>query len=363
MTRPRLILVGGFLGAGKTTLLLAAARRLAERGLRVGLVTNDQGAELVDTALAQDHDLPVSEVAGGCFCCRFPDLIQALQRLHTTAAPDVILAEPVGSCTDLAATVLRPLARDHDQQYTLAPLTIVVGADRNVADFSAQVGYLYERQTAEAELLLLNKCDLLPPDDQQVRVRQLAAAYPAAQVLPLAARYATGLDAWLETVMTQTSRHAIPLALDYQRYAEAEAELGWFNARGDLAAPAPVRLAEWAERVLRGLASDLQANALPIAHVKLYVTGGQHRAKASLTETQAALSWDIHPDSAQATNLQWVLNARVAADPTHLEAMVRRQLVNQMHAYAAQCQITHLECFRPAPPSPTHRITLYPTGE
>ena len=88
----RLILVGGFLGAGKTTLLLQAAKRLAARGLRVGLVTNDQGSDLVDTSLAARQHIPVSEVAGGCFCCRFPDLMAGLERLHEVVQPDVVLA-------------------------------------------------------------------------------------------------------------------------------------------------------------------------------------------------------------------------------------------------------------------------------
>ena len=68
----RLIIVGGFLGAGKTTLLLQAARHLTRANYRVGLITNNKGEGLVDTALAKHHDVAVTEVAGGCFCCRFP---------------------------------------------------------------------------------------------------------------------------------------------------------------------------------------------------------------------------------------------------------------------------------------------------
>ena len=82
----KLILVGGFLGAGKTTLLLAAGKELRARGLRVGLVTNDQGDQLVDTALATQARLPVVEVAGGCFCCRLPDLLSSLDTLQRTVA-------------------------------------------------------------------------------------------------------------------------------------------------------------------------------------------------------------------------------------------------------------------------------------
>lgn len=360
MTLPRLILVGGFLGAGKTTLLLAAAKSLAARGVRVGLVTNDQGAELVDTALADIHAIPVTEVSGGCFCCRFPDLLQALQRLQSAAAPDVILAEPVGSCTDLTATVLRPLARDYGQHYTLAPLTVVVGADRNLADFSGQVAYLYERQSAEAELLLLNKSDLLPPPVQDARIRQLAAGYPAAQVFAISARDGTGLEPWLETVMTQTSHHPIHLTLDYQRYAEAEAEMGWCNVRGALVSTLPVHLAEWAEALLHGLAHDFQDDALAVAHLKLHLTSGRHSAKASLTASHGPISWDVYPDDARAPGLQFIFNARVAASPQQLEQRVRRQLARQADLRHAQCQITHLECFRPAPPKPTYRIPLQP---
>ena len=72
MTIPRLILVGGFLGAGKTTLLAQAALRLSQRGSRVGLVANDQAADLVDSEVLKIAGACVEEVAGGCFCCRFP---------------------------------------------------------------------------------------------------------------------------------------------------------------------------------------------------------------------------------------------------------------------------------------------------
>ena len=51
MKQTRLILVGGFLGAGKTTLLWETAVRLMNKGLRVGLITNDQAPELVDSEL------------------------------------------------------------------------------------------------------------------------------------------------------------------------------------------------------------------------------------------------------------------------------------------------------------------------
>ena len=105
MNRTRLVLVGGFLGAGKSTLLLRAARHLAQQHYRVAVVTNDQGQQLVDSAFLADQAIPLQEVASGCFCCHFPDLLSSLRRLRDEVQPDVILAEPVGSCTDLIGLI------------------------------------------------------------------------------------------------------------------------------------------------------------------------------------------------------------------------------------------------------------------
>jgi len=54
MAATRVILVGGFLGAGKTTLVARAAERFSRQGKRVGLVANDQAADLVDTELFKE---------------------------------------------------------------------------------------------------------------------------------------------------------------------------------------------------------------------------------------------------------------------------------------------------------------------
>src|SRR4051812_1445014 len=192
----RLIFVGGFLGAGKTTLLLRAAGMLTEQGRRVGVVMNDQSSNLVDTALAGEQALPRVEVAGGCFCCRFPDLLASIRELQATAAPEIILAEPVGSCTDLAATVLRPLQIYHPDQYQLAPLTILLDPLREPARFPTVVDYLYQKQLAEANVIALNKCDLLEPMAERANIERLQARYPHADVLSLSAKSSAGLESW-----------------------------------------------------------------------------------------------------------------------------------------------------------------------
>ena len=67
----------------------------------------DRAERLMDGRgrVAAGSALDVGEVPGACFCCNFRQLTETVQQLQTTARPDVVLAEPVGSCTDLVATV------------------------------------------------------------------------------------------------------------------------------------------------------------------------------------------------------------------------------------------------------------------
>ena len=89
-------MVGGFLGAGKTTVMLRLSQHLAARGVRVGLVTNDQSSGLADTTLLSASGFPVEEITGGCFCCRFNSLTEAAERLTSRVTPDVFLAAHTG---------------------------------------------------------------------------------------------------------------------------------------------------------------------------------------------------------------------------------------------------------------------------
>ena len=76
-----LIVVGGFLGAGKTTSILSIAKYLLSLWKKVGIVTNDQGSDLVDTNFLKASGMSVLEVTGGCFCCNFEEFINKVQTL------------------------------------------------------------------------------------------------------------------------------------------------------------------------------------------------------------------------------------------------------------------------------------------
>src|SRR5262245_55747777 len=226
------IMVGGFLGAGKTTALLRLAEHHARLGRRVGLITNDQSHGLVDTSLVQSKGYPVQEITGGCFCCRFNSLTDAADRLTRETRPDVFLAEPVGSCTDLRATVQYPLRRLYGDNYRVAPLSVLVDPKRALRilglesgpGFSAKVLYVYEKQLEEADVIVINKRDLLSDSQRTALEAALHDRFPQAAVVTVSARTGENLEDWFGRLSAPlASRPA--MAVDYDVYADGEALL------------------------------------------------------------------------------------------------------------------------------------------
>src|SRR5712691_4483016 len=224
MTSARYIMIGGFLGAGKTTCVARLAQRLAARGRKVGLITNDQGSDMVDTAMLRSRGFATEEIAGGCFCCRFNSLVEAAAKLTQATAPDVFIAEPVGSCTDLVATVTYPLRRIYGGDFTVAPLSVLVDPIRALrildveagGKFSDKVRYIYLKQLEEADLLVINKAELLDPARLERLKGALQGKFPAKEIITVSARTGVGLDEWFDKMSNETQPGGQAMEVDYQ---------------------------------------------------------------------------------------------------------------------------------------------------
>jgi len=363
--KARAVMIGGFLGAGKTTSILRFAEWLTARGLTVGLVTNDQGGGLVDTALARAHGMPVEEIVGGCFCCRFNSLVEAAEALVRDTAPDVLIAEPVGSCTDLVATVSLPLEQIYGDRFTVAPMSVVVDplrAERVLglaaASLSEHVAYIYRKQLEEAEIVVINKCDLIDAP-RLARLRDaVAAVAPRAVIHECSAREGTGLEPWFERMLMATSQAAAIAAIDYDAYAYGESLLGWLNAEVRIGAAdareydGTAMLVEIMTRVRETLARS----GREIAHMKgtLSVEGDPYELAAANLVRTADTPAVSHRLAEPVDIGRLLLNLRAEAAPDELEGAVRAVLDDV--AARLPCAMLHLEHFRPGRPVPTHRI-------
>ena len=366
MVKADYIMIGGFLGAGKTTALLRLAEHLTANGRRVGLITNDQSSGLVDTALIGSHGYPVQEITGGCFCCRFNSLTAAAERLTESTKPDVFLAEPVGSCTDLRASVQYPLRRLYGENYRIAPLSVLVDPIRALRvlnlesgkSFSSKVLYVYGKQLEEADIIVINKSDLLGPDSLALLEAGLRKAYPNAEIHQVSARTGDGLIPWFNQ-LTGTESDARPApAVDYDVYAEGEALLGWFNATFRLSASIPFDGNLFLLNLARELRERLKVQKPEIAHYKSVLTPDEEDGDIGAlnlvgSDREPELSHALQDDL---NSGELIVNLRAEGDPDFLRNTLIETLAAISSRAGARVETVHMEHFRPARPSPTYRM-------
>ena len=357
-------MIGGFLGAGKTTAVIRFAQFLKDRGQSVGLITNDQSFGLVDTALVRSQGFAVEEITGGCFCCRFNSLVEAADKLSAQSRPGVFIAEPVGSCTDLRAAVSYPLRRMYGDEFEIAPLSVLVDPVRAMRvlglesgrSFSEKVLYVYDRQLAEADLIVINKGDLLDAERLAVLREALQQRYPQAAVLNVSARRGDGLEDWFERVVEGVMATGTAPDVDYEIYAEGEALLGWMNATVRLSArnlfdgnQLLQQLATCIASMVGGEIAHLKMTLAPDSAVGdigvLNLVGNQSKAEHAHTLKELLDSGEL------------IVNLRAEDDPEKLRAAAQGAFREWASAELGRtAQLDHIESFRPAKPQPTYRL-------
>lgn len=359
----RFVMVGGFLGAGKTTTLARLARMYASLGKRVGVVTNDQAHDLVDTNTLRKNGLRVEEVPGACFCCRFNDLVACVENLERLERPDVILAEPVGSCTDLVATVIQPLKDLYGGHFQVAPFAVLfkpshgirILSQQSAGGFSPKAAYIFKKQLEEADLILLNRADELPAVELDNLAQLVAQHYPDVPVLPVSALTGLGFDT-LIAMLEQRGRFGRKiLNIDYDIYAEGEAELGWLNTTAQITAERPFDLDALLETILAGLARICHDRGGEVAHLKLIGmddTGSFAVGNVISNDTKPVLSLRSQQTPREA---ELIVNARVALDPAILEQEARQIVESACAQFGVSAEFRRSQSLRPGRPIPTHR--------
>jgi len=361
------VMIGGFLGAGKTTAMGRLARHLTDQGLRVGLITNDQAGGLVDTKLMRSQGFATEEIAGGCFCCRFNTLVDAAARLDDATKPDVFIAEPVGSCTDLVATVTYPLRRMYGEQFAIAPLSVLVdpirarrvlGLDEG-GSFSSKVTYIYKKQLEEADMIVINKEELLSEDQLAELAAALRKEFPEAEVISASARTGTGLASWFEAIVTDTQGSRAAMAVDYEVYADGEALLGWLNATVTLKAADELDANAFLKALATEIQSRLKALDAEVAHLKMTYSPDDgiagEIASVNLVRNDNVPETGMTLDE-PSTGGQLIVNLRAETDPANLIDTLRASLDTARAAFPfVTATLDHEEHFRPGKPEPTHR--------
>jgi G3E family GTPase len=176
----RLTVISGFLGAGKTTLLNRLLR--APHGRRLAVLVNDFGALNIDSALIERRDGDVVSLTNGCACCSLAaGLTNVLIDLaHAARPPDAIVLEASGIAEPrgIAHVALANPAVRLD-----GILTLVDAANLEAQLADPALRPTIERQITAADLLVLNKLDLVSSGQSAALRARLAAIAPAHRLI------------------------------------------------------------------------------------------------------------------------------------------------------------------------------------
>ena len=196
--------VSGFLGAGKTSAMIALTEYCTAHGLPAAMISNDlgEGVTLADHRFAALSGARAAEITGECICfCH--DVLTARLREFFDAGCELVLSDIPGFGVGALEHVYHGLTDAGAADFALGPFTVLIeprcaallrAGDRGPATF------ILRAQLMEADLIVLNKRDLLTEDEAEALSGWLAGAFPEARVLCVSARTGAGLDALAEAL-------------------------------------------------------------------------------------------------------------------------------------------------------------------
>jgi len=351
-------LVGGFLGSGKTTAIMNAAKKYIQQGKRAGIITNDQGKYLVDTAFFSLNQIPAVEVTGGCFCCNYHQLDDQLENLIESVQPDVIFAESVGSCADLVATVVRPLQqlRKVDPQNTSFSVFVDSRLLRvrlldEPMPFSDDVVYIFDKQIEEAGLVILNKKDLLSPENQVHLLESFQQVYPDKLCILQNSLDSENINNWLDLIEVKgDSTPKNSMDINYKKYGDGEALLAWVDEEILLEFP-PQNTRIEISNIIQEILNRLSQHKVGIGHLKVLVRTNLGAEKISFPAFEQP-GWQARIPESTDGKVTILLNARVEMPVEELKALINSVITT----HAREASIINPSAFHPKAPKPTYRF-------
>jgi G3E family GTPase len=355
----KVALVSGFLGSGKTTAIIRACQLLEGENLKAAVITNDQGDQQVDTALVRSLRITVGEVASGCFCCHYAELEKHIEFLTKNGDHQIIFAEAVGSCTDLVATIVKPF-QDRNANVDIV-ISVFVDAefldavvDNRSCFISDSIRYIYKKQMEEADLLVINKTDLLTPD-QLSRIRTIIETeYSHKTILYQSSLEEGTIRRWLDVLNGfETNAPRRTLAIDYDTYAVGEGEMAWVD-RSIKVKSEEKNAVTIATAIIHSLFNDIREAGQTIGHLKFFVKTENFSTKVSFTTTSTVANLSF-PDC-DVDSVDILINARVQSDPELIAGILDK--IVSLARIRWNCEILEVKssAFTPSYPTPTYRI-------
>src|SRR5258705_7131511 len=351
----RIHLLSGFLGSRKTTAIQQASGVLLQQGIKTGVITNDQGAKLVDGSFFKNLGIPNREVINGCFCCNYNDLDACIGSLIETNGTEVVFAESVGSCTDIVATIVKPLLQFRpDAQATVSVFSDVRLLQMILKDgansFDETVRYIYLKQLEEAGIIVINKVDLISNEALSAIKKVMQKKYSVKILLYQNSHDTDNIEQWLQVLNNYRSGPDLQsLNINYDTYAEGEARLAWLDQELEIFS-SDNNAIQQAEELVNKIYKAVKAGHYPIGHLKFLIN---QATKISFT-SEMELPVAIKP--VPAASAAMLINMRVQTTPEILTGLITKAIKETELQSGCRIIVTSLSAFQPGYPRPVYRM-------
>jgi len=222
------------------------------------------------------------------------------------------------------------------------------------------VRYIYRKQLEEADIIVINKGDLLDEAKRQALRDKLAGEFPRAKILEASARRGDGLDAWFDHIAAAEQIARTAMEVDYELYAEGEALLGWLNCTVQLSDENGFDADDVLKELAGRIQNRLREQGAEIAHLKMTLSPDAGLGDIAVINL---VRNDYVPEVSQALeepveNGQLIVNLRAEGSPDALREAIQDAVTRLREKFSGlNANLLHLEHFRPGKPQPTHRNT------
>ena len=183
----QVIVVGGFLGSGKTTTIINMGKYLAEKGKKVAIIVNEIGEIGIDGDVINRFGFDTKEITSGCICCSLKvGLRTTVTMLAKEYKPDILMIEPTGIAFPHVIKEEIKLM-NLGEHVEIAPLVTLIDGSR-FKYLMKEVKEFAMRQIIDAEILGINKIDLIEPIQLPILEASVQQLNPKASIVLLSGK-------------------------------------------------------------------------------------------------------------------------------------------------------------------------------
>jgi hypothetical protein len=210
----------------------------------------------------------------------------------------------------------------------------------------------------EADYLMIGRRDQLSDEEVDGLQSALATLASDVPVIAVSPRTGAGVDEVLGYIESPMVAGHKLLEIDYDTYADGEAELGWVNLSAILRADHEIDLDGLAAELVAAIASEVVDNHDgQIAHLKVSVLGGDAQGVANVVSNDSGVDVGLAANRSVTGSIQTIVNARVAIDPQVLQQACQDSVESIAKGRGLTIESVSSQSLRPGRPVPTHRVT------